>query len=267
MNKVFKLALLLFVVVVLASSCKKDDNENEINDKVTLVKKITTRFVDKNYLGQPDVTIWVEKFEYDDKNRLTVYDFNFSNYRFVYSYNANDEVTDLIRTEGIDGGYKQHYKFPNSSNIIGCTEYYPDGSFNTLFEFVLNANNIVTQINYNHSSQYDCIYDDRGNVTEVKTRGSVSQPNDTRTFDDKKNPFLMVKGFNPHFKYVAYMDTDRRFGIRANFNNATSAINRAGINAGNKIYTYNSDGFPVTSATTFANTTDTEDEVYEYIVK
>jgi hypothetical protein len=262
--------LFMLAIVVILLSCGKhgepdpDDDANLVLDEavavelpevsIPLVKTITTKETEI-VNGHESYGLLVERFTYDSKNRVTSYDYNNGNWVFKYTYDVANRVTGVAEDSGHNlVTYKYTYykdRIVATSNRDGYTIFFDD------------KKRLGKIRPYGSPSSMQYLYDDRGNMTgKAYVLSSESPPYGTHTFDDKKNPFTRVSGYNLHFNYLAFINLKHE--IKGNTNNSTFADNYIGISRGTRTYTYNADGYPLTSKTVYDDGKHIDYETYEY---
>lgn len=261
------LAFLFFSILIIQSctrSATPAPEEDLVPDEpitidlpetsLPLVKKITTLRTTV-YQGYESRSQIVELFFYDSKNRIISYDYNNGNYVYNYKYDTGNRV---IEVEEVTSGVNTVYTYKYYQDRIVVTS-----SRDGYTIFVDGRKHVDKIVPYLSDTFINYIYDDRGNLTTTNyTNGKQTPPYGTHTFDDHKNPFSQIAGYNLHFNYIATISLMRE--VKGNTNNATFADKSTGTVVGKKTYSYNANGFPSSSVTIYYNGTVPDTELYEY---
>jgi hypothetical protein len=221
---------------------------------LSLVKKITTlgTTVYQSHEFQSQI---VELFFYDSKNRIRSYDYNNGNYVYNYKYDTGNRVIEIEEiTSGINTIYT--YKYYKDRIVVTSNR---DG-----YTIFLDSRKRIDKIvPYGFDTYINYVYDDRGNLSTTNfINGKQTPPYGTHTFDDHKNPFSQIAGYNLHFNYIAAISLMRE--AKGNTNNSTFADKSTGTVVGRKTYSYNANGFPSSSITIYNDGTAPDTELYEY---
>jgi len=243
MNKIITLFLLLLLAVSF-QSCKKESSVKESEpDKTYLVTKIT-----KHYDTGDDQ----QTFEYDSQGRITknIY----SNITYIYSYDSESRLAknEIYTYRGLLVTYNYTY----ANNKMTETRVSPENGIDPqVFTYEINNGNIVKAILLDGSAiTYN--FDGKGNVTQYQYvfKNGDSIDEGSLTYDDKKSPFAMVKGYNKHY-------------LMSNYDPEYSIANNILSNHYYKFtFKYNDAGFPVSAIRSGGGNPDLKID-YEYIVK
>jgi hypothetical protein len=271
MKRIF--ALFFILCLCVSQSCVKsgdgpfDDDSNLQPDEaiavelpeadIPLVKSIVTAVAYRdNYNGQEYNPGGIkEQFEYDKKNRIVKYDYNNGNFVFIYKYDVANRVIEVNEWDGIQT-IIYHYNYYKDRIVVKSNR---DG----YSIFLKSDGKIDYTIPYGSSSKTFYVYDDKGNMTGKTYIDTSEWPAyGTHPFDDHKNPFTRVAGSNLHFMYLAAMQSMRE--TKGNPNNSLFADKRTGVSYGTKTYTYNTEGYPVSSKIVYPDWKLPDTEVYEY---
>ncbi|RWY49139.1 RHS repeat domain-containing protein [Mucilaginibacter gilvus] len=270
MIKSIKYLLIFAVLALMLQSCAKvagvinEDDKNLVLDEaaavelpevsIPLVKTITTKQAEI-VNGQEFYSLLVERFKYDSKNRVTSYDYNNGNWVYEYTYDVANRVTGVAEDAG---NYLVTYKYIYYKDRIVATSN-RDG-YSIFFDEKRRLGKIMP---YGSPSSTQYLYDGRGNMTgKAYVLSSETPPYGTHTFDDKKNPFSRVAGYNLHFNYLATVNLKHE--VLGNINNPLFADNSTGVSIGTRTYTYNAGGYPLTSKTIYNDGKHVDYETYEY---
>jgi YD repeat-containing protein len=239
-------ALLLTLISLNFAACNKSKDVPPVSTgKTFLIKTITSRFASGAMIG-------VDEFTYDSKNRIIRADFDSGLNMVKYTYDDSDR---LIKLEFSDTrGDADTYLYTYTENKIKNSSLQSDGSLLEGETYDLQNNRVIKETTTGRQFEFD--YDSRGNVITVRNYffGALGQTVGPLIYDDKKNPFSMVVGLNVHLTYSQYLP----------YYNTVNNVTGGWI--GTTSYTYNADGFPVTSHSFYTQSEDVLRE-YTYIVK
>lgn len=262
--------LFLAAMIVVCQSCGKhgepnpDDDANLVLDEavavelpevsIPLVKTLTSQRTLTALNGDEFNWRIVERFEYDSKNRITLYDFNNGNYVYEYTYDVGNRVIGVVEK----ASQEIHYKYTYYKDRIVVTSE-RDG-----YTIFLDSKKRVDKVvPYGSLSSFGYVYDDRGNMmAKSNVLSDERPPFGTHTFDTQKNPFTRVAGYNLHFSYLVGISLMRE--AKGNPNNSTFADKTTGTSIGIKTYIYNADGYPLSSKTVYPSGGADDYELYEY---
>lgn len=181
MNKISPL-LLIVLLAICVQSCKKDGvkSVDPPKGKTYLIQRIV-----EHYISGPD---HIREFAYDDKNRMI-------NVRYTgnYEYNAIPNFYDHHTDEDLVGGYEYQYTYDTADHLIKTKIYdikkvlcytieyqYSTGKIDVsrtnhksdhtdIYTYNL-TNDRIAQSKYREDDFfYAYSYDDKGNITQVKT--------------------------------------------------------------------------------------------------
>jgi len=232
--------LLLIALTIGLQACKNSEDAGP--DKTYLVSSITTHYASYNE---------VKSFTYDDKNRLATASFTGS-FDFRYTYDGEDRLSSVVLTD--KKGLAQYtYKF-GYENIIVHVKYTVVGAAEQNHTMEL-ANGQVYKYSTSDTDYTVCNHDDRGNMTEYRAISiHGTEGYGAFTYDDKKSPFAMVKGYEP---FLA-------FGMNAYYSTANNQVSNSALDT-TTTYAYNSAGFPISAVVKVGGANVKVD--YKYIVK
>jgi hypothetical protein len=222
----------------------------------------------KTYLLKQQITdntgaggsIDTANYAYDDQDRpVNVSDFSGQGkVTFTLTYDSQNRVSTAKKT-GSNGNLIIEYDFFYQGDAAG---YYLYGSTHVAdtANFVFNEKHQVIDITTKHSGHTTFAYDTRGNVasTQIYATDGLNQltNEDDYAYDTKKNPFSqMTPASNLFIQYILFI------------NNPSTLINNVASKNGEPyLYTYNTDGYPLSVVITLYNHNLVK-EYYSYIVK
>jgi YD repeat-containing protein len=240
------IALLLILISIGFAACKKGkDVPPGPTGKTFLIKTITSRFASGAMIG-------VDEFTYDNKNRIIRADMDNGLNTLKYTYDDNDRLIKLEFSDTL--GNADTYLYAYTANKIKNSSLQSDGSLQDGETYDLQNNRVIKKATADFQFEFD--YDSKGNVTTVRNyfNGVLGQTVGPLMYDDKKNPFSMVVGLNVDLTYNQYLP----------YYNTVNNVTGGWI--GRISYTYNADGFPVTSHSFYTQSEDVLRE-YVYVVK
>jgi hypothetical protein len=215
---------------LLISACTKNDGKFSISPVTNCLLKTAT------YTTVPATYQATDEYSYDSYNRVTELNSTRLQLDFKYTYNNNNNVLGV-----------SIYDLSNNGRLVGTELFSYFGSTVTVHTFdssgaeyntitiTLNGQQQVTNIAANGDNE-SISYDGNGNVTGFMLCCSPSQTN-TFAYDQKKHPLSMIGGKNYHLMLFTGADPQ-------------SFINNVVTDAavpGATTYTYNNDGFPLSS--------------------
>ncbi|MVO09308.1 hypothetical protein GOQ30_09075 [Flavobacterium sp. TP390] len=217
-----KLFALLSAFTVVLTSCSSDDSSNE--SSTILVTKIIETY--------EDGSTYTENFYYNGNKLIKVEDSDGESETFVYDSNGK-----LI--SGIEKYYdgsnlitgNVNYVY-NAQNKLSSIEYHD----NLHFDYTYNSNGTITEDNYDSNGFADTfIYTFlNNNVVAIEESSIIT----TYQFDTKNSPFMNV--YSPYELFRSYFDYDYNNATNKLYNNST-----ADSRSSTYTYIYNSDNFPI----------------------
>jgi hypothetical protein len=244
------ITLLLALLALGFSGCKKGGVKPDApTGKTFLIQTISTRF-------ESGTLASVDSFIYDNKDRIIqLYSrvpFNNKTVTLLFTYDDTDRLTKMVFSDSWGDTDTNLYSYSGSQ--VHYADLRPDGSTMDGGTGDIQNNRLIQRNTSTNRIEYT--YDSRGNITTYKSyfNNMPLQTIGPLAYDDKRNPFSMVKGLNLYLTYENYLPF---------FNTAS---NNTGGFISTKTYTYNSDGFPLTSRWSNGQTADAMEE-FKYIVK
>ncbi|MDB5136124.1 MAG: hypothetical protein JWP37_2727 [Mucilaginibacter sp.] len=232
------------IIICFTAGCKKDKQ-----NKIYLLQQ---QIVDYTSVGGSFDTL---TYTYDSKNRITTIK---ENTLPVTSFNITyDNVNRVITASKYNGNTLLiEFNFFYSANKSGYYFHGPNRATDTAY-FTFNSKNQLTKIQANYSGSQVFTYDNNDNVETSESFGADGT-NElgnkvSYSYDNQKNPFSDMPANNYFFMYVAYNDA------------STLKHNVVVRDADSYLYTYNTDGFPVSAQA--STTTTTISILYNYIIK
>ncbi|HKG07198.1 MAG TPA: hypothetical protein VKB19_12100 [Pedobacter sp.] len=243
-----QIAMMIALFVVVAAGCKKDkDKDNPIdggNGKVKYISKVTSTDDDEQ-------TIYVAT--YDSQNRLVSYGTGDNSEKTTFTYGANDNLVKYeFESDSEDGFDKETYEITyNASNVPTTGKHTLYNSLAVVHEEDLTytvANGTVTQLvakdQDDEVSTYKMTYQN-GNVTKVDVEVPGVKFTLSATYGSKKSPFL---GMN--LKYLIVPTNLFAYYAKNELTSATSTVGAQVAIRQVTTYTYDGDGYPLTSTST-----------------
>ncbi|MFD0765248.1 hypothetical protein ACFQZI_10330 [Mucilaginibacter lutimaris] len=243
--------LILLLAILSFQSCTKDSIPAIPKTKTYLLKQIIT----DNRIS--------ETFTYDEKNRLKTWLIpEVFEYRFVYD--AQDRLTE-VQTYDIHVSlvtYVSRYTY--EANKIHITKKYDYQDTHTITKQTYElSNNKIVKKTYDDDPvySYEYKYDSKGNLISSKEINKNNQSQNSETvfvYDDKKDPFSMVKGSNPFF-----------FGPDGRSSGPNNLVESRTIGQepyAHFTFQYNEDNLPVSMVADYRDFDDSN-VTYEYIIK
>jgi hypothetical protein len=242
-NKTY--TILLLIALITNQSCKKDNpaKTDSGSPKIYLLSKII-----KHYSNSDET----ESFTYDDKDRMITR--VLGNFTYKYFYDNNDRLN-KIELDVLPQGLLLTYTYKYDINLITETRTPASGGDPQVYSFDIDNGNVV-RIHLYGDTFIQYIFDSKGNIVKyqnVLKNGQII-PESSFTYDNKKSPFSMVKGYNRHFTMNGFDPYYSLVNNMLNYGYYTIT------------YKYNDDGFPISGARTNNGVTDLNLE-YKYIVK
>lgn len=236
------LSTILLAILFLFAGCKKE-NQGNAAPKTYLIKTIT-------YTTPPLPNASHQYFQYDDKNRVTVFEGGGFIYKYTYDDNNNlvviknyDQSGNLISTNNLT--------YSSDEVDVKTTDVNDNGGSPYIFK--LNSLGQVSSSSIDGTQQFT--YDNKGNLTAY-TQCCQLATSDSYTYDTKKNPLSMIGAKNFHLMFVA-------LGAPTTFIN-----NVVNDNAGTSYsYVYNADGFPVSATATSVSLGYSAKITYDYMIR
>jgi YD repeat-containing protein len=238
-----QIAVMIALFAVVAAGCKKDkDNplEGGENGKTKYISKITTT--------EDDVqTVYVAN--YDAQNRLVSYNAQNNSEKTTFTYGANGN---LVKYEFESDENKDVFEVTyNGANVPVTGKHTTYSNLAVVAEEALTytvANDVITEMQAknpdNEIATYKMTYQNN-NLSKVEVTVPDGKFTISATYGNKKSPFL---GLN--LKYLiapvnlfAYFAKNELTGVATAFNNQTIVRDVT-------TYTYDNDGYPLTSSST-----------------
>lgn len=247
-----KLLTMAFVAMTMMTSCSDDDssdtNNNPGGDGPLLTKLVET------YDGETYTT----NFHYNG-NKLTGYSDN-EGFETEFTY-TGDKITKIEAFDEGDLVNEHIYEYHPDGKLAKHIEiYYYDGSAHgTKMLFNHNGDGTVYIAIFSGDQTAQTIAEGTGAINmvngNIESVSIVTEDGDefeyTYTYDNKHNPFKNITG------YEILMFSDLQGGV----NNVTSETDTEWGDVMTTTYTYNAEGYPVTSSDTWDGEPDGD---YEY---
>lgn len=238
-----KFLTLVSVIAFVFTSCSKDDNPAE--EQSTSTGPLLTKTIDT----LEDGSILTTNYTYNGNKLISIVNSDGESETFLYNLNgqlSSSTVEELgsgnnLETINVTFNYDSQSRITSVSHSNGI-----------LLEYVHNLDGSITEKNYGVvngvttlSTEYKCTFDNSGNLTSQVGTG-ISTGNSFVNQYDTKNGVFKSQNFSKEL-YFSYFGFDY-------INNLTSSIYNndpsSQYNSYTYVYTYNADGYPVTSVET-----------------
>lgn len=243
--------LLVSLLVLTFTSCSSDDNGNQPDTSVVLLKKMESEVMGNHsvynfsYKGRkltkvsfenhtPTMQTGYDKYYYTGDLILEIKTYNGSNqntYNTLFTYNANNELVQVVKL--------------NLQNSSG-----------TKTVFTYNANGTVDALNYTGSleaqttlsSLSEKYFIENNNIVRIEFSGSATQTAMEFEYDTANNPMRNVTGMDK-IKLHTY-DSDGRYGITKNLTKVITHISTVESSQVDFELVYDENNYPLTRYST-----------------
>ncbi|MFN3753469.1 hypothetical protein [Flavobacterium sp.] len=215
--------LFVSLLVVMFTSCSSDDNGNQPDTSVVLLKKMESEVMGNhgvynfsydgrklakvNYeIHTPSMQTGYDKYYYSGELIAEIKTFNGSNqntFSTVFTYNANNQLEQVVK-KNLQNGTATKMVFT----------YNPNGTVEALnYTGTLDSQTILSAV----SEKY---FIENNNIVRIEFTGSASQTAMDFEYDGANNPMRNVIGMDK-IKLHTY-DSDGRYGITKNLKKVTT---------------------------------------------
>ena len=247
-----KMITMAFVAITMMTSCSDDDSSNTNNPDPSgpLLTKVIETYGDDSQTT----------FYYYDGNRLTHFGSDeTTGYDFTYTGDKLTKMELVTDTEEVHYYTFQYNQEGKLSVLIGTQNF--TGMVSTVrTEYTHNSNGTISYETYSgdENSQTELVETgtiimENGNVVEVNYESDGEEWTDTFTYDNKNAP---LKNMHAYEVYA--------LAFHGGLNNILTSYYEEDDMQETSTYTYNADGYPVTSTDTWNGEFDGD---YEYFYK
>lgn len=225
-----KVILILSTVSILLIACSKSDSASPIEQPKILVKKIietnTQTGATLTYVCQYVGNKIIKTISTDSSGSITTETFTYTG--------------DLI-TKRQSGTSTDDYVYDTNNRLI--SQIHTDNSYVMHYNYTYNSDATVTE-----NGERRIYFTAEGDISRIKSYDSNGQTTQDRTYtyDNSNNPFKNITGNTSLIKYSNPVFSLGRDVVH-NITSGTTWISGTGSYPWQATYTYNSEGYPLTS--------------------
>lgn len=243
--------LFVSLLVLTFTSCSSDDNENQPETSVVLLKKMESDVMGNhsvynfNYNGRklikvsyeahvPAMQTGYDKYYYNGELISEIKTFNGNNqntYSTLFTYNTNNQLAQVVKLNLLNSTASKTVFTYNTNGTVDALSY---------------TGSIEAQLTLSTVSEKYFI--ENNNITRIEFTGSTTQTAMDFEYDTANNPMRNVIGMDK-IKLYTY-DSDGRYGITKNLKKVTTHFATVESSQVDFELVYDENNYPLTSYST-----------------
>lgn len=235
--------ILISAIALVFTSCSSDDSPSEEVSSSVLVKKMILMSTDEG-----DDSYWNNTINFSYNGTKLTQSIDEDGYKSVYTY-TGDLITKIEYFDGSTLDSQDLFSYNSNGKLIEYRDLDVSNDYERKFTYTYNSNGTVTVTEYTGTIGNTTVSLFTPNIYTFANGELTSTDNiSIISYDSKNNPFKNVTGYQEIMTLEFTDDYMITFGRNQNF--VSAPVGTSTTEGSFSTYTYNSDNYPVTSATT-----------------